>query len=356
MSGKKVVAVLFGGQSSEHDVSKVSASTVISNINTDKYTVIPIYITRDGHWLLYDGPVENILSGSWEKFATPAILSPDTTHKGILRIVGDKVKNIPVDVVIPVLHGANGEDGTIQGLLELARLPYAGCGVLSSAVSMNKAYTKLIVEKTGVAQAKYTVCYSQELEENIDECIARVEENCGYPCFVKPACAGSSVGITKAHNRNELVDGLWLAAGEDRTIVIEANITGLELECAVLGNKEVKASVVGQVIPAAEFYDYDAKYNNAESKTIVPAPISEEKSEEIRKAAVKIFKALDGMGLSRVDFFLEEGTNKVIFNEINTLPGFTSISMYPMLFKAAGIETDELVEQIIELALHRYDK
>ena len=225
--------------------------------------------------------------------------------------------------------------------------------VLSSAVSMNKAYTKLVVEKLGVEQAKYAVCYRNEIENNIEECIEKIEEACGYPCFVKPACAGSSVGITKAHNRTELVDGLWTAAKEDRTIVIEENITGLELECAVLGNTEVQASAVGQVLAAAEFYDYDAKYNNKESKTVIPAPIPEDKANEIRENAVKIFKALDGRGLSRVDFFMEESTGKIVFNEINTLPGFTPISMYPMLFNEVGLSTEELVDKIIDLGFSR---
>ncbi len=350
---KKVIAVLFGGQSSEHDVSKVSAATVISKINQDKYTIIPIYITKEGHWLLYDGPVENIQNDTWEKFATSAILSPDATHKGIFRIVGEKLKLIPVDLVFPVLHGANGEDGTIQGLFELAKIPYVGCGVLSSAVSMNKAYTKIIVEKLGICQAKYAVVYRADVENNIEDAIEKIEEACGYPCFVKPACAGSSVGITKAHNRNELVDGLWVAAKEDRTIVVEENITGYELECAVLGNTDVKASAVGQVLAAAEFYDYDAKYNNKESKTVIPAPIPEDKAEEIRENAVKIFKALEGRGLSRVDFFMEEGTGRIVFNEINTLPGFTPISMYPMLFNEVGITTEELVDKIIDLGFGR---
>lgn len=350
---KKVIVVLFGGQSSEHDVSKVSAATIISKINQDKYTIIPIYITKEGHWLLYDGPVENIQNDTWEKFAASAILSPDATHKGIFRIVGDKLKLIPVDLVFPVLHGANGEDGTIQGLLELANIPYVGCGVLSSAVSMNKAYTKIIVEKLGVSQAKYQVVYRYDVENNIEQAIEKIEETCGYPCFVKPACAGSSVGITKAHNRDELVDGLWVASKEDRTIVVEENITGLELECAVLGNNDVKASAIGQVLAAAEFYDYDAKYNNRESKTVIPAPIPNDKADEIREKAVEIFKALDGSGLSRVDFFMEEGTNRIVFNEINTLPGFTPISMYPMLFNEVGIQTEELVEKIIELGFTR---
>ena len=334
---KQVVAVLFGGQSSEHDVSKVSAATIISNINTEKYSVIPVYITKEGKWLLYDGPLDSIGNNDWQKFASTCILSPDTEHHGLLRIVGDKVKNIPVDVVIPVLHGANGEDGTVQGLFELAKIPYVGCGVLSSAVSMNKAYTKIIVDTIGVDQAKYTIVYRPELSEDLDKCLDRVEEKCGYPCFVKPACAGSSVGITKAHNRDELIDGLWTASEHDRTIVIQA-------------------SAVGQIYAAAEFYDYDAKYNNAESKTVIPANISNEKAEEIRKKAIEIFKVLDGRGLSRVDFFLEEKTNRVIFNEINTLPGFTSISMYPMLFRAAGIDTEELVDKLIELALTRNEE
>lgn len=350
---KKVIAVLFGGQSSEHDVSKVSAATIISKINQDKYTIIPIYITKEGHWLLYDGPVENIQNDTWEKYATSAILSPDATHKGIFRIVGEKLKLIPIDLIFPVLHGANGEDGTIQGIFELAKIPYVGCGVLSSAVSMNKAYTKIVVEKLGICQAKYAVVYRADVENNIEEAIEKIEDACGYPCFVKPACAGSSVGITKAHNRDELVDGLWVAAKEDRTIVVEENITGYELECAVLGNTDVKASAVGQVLAAAEFYDYDAKYNNKESKTVIPAPIPEEKTEEIRENAVKIFKALDGRGLSRVDFFMEEGTGRIVFNEINTLPGFTPISMYPMLFNEVGITTEELVDKIIDLGFSR---
>ena len=353
--GKKVIAVLFGGRSSEHEISKISAATIMQNINSDKYTVIPIYITKEGKWLLYDGPIENISRGNWEKFAATAVLSPDSSQKGILRIVGDKVKLIPVDLIFPVLHGLNGEDGTIQGLFELTGIPYVGCGVLSSAVCMNKAYTKIIVDTLGIDQAKYTVIYRNELEENIEECIDKVESICGYPCFVKPACAGSSVGITKAHNRDELVDGLWTASKEDRTIVIEENITGAELECAVLGNRDVKASAVGQILAAAEFYDYDAKYNNKDSRTVIPAPIPSEKAEEIREKSVRIFKALDGMGLSRVDFFMEEGTNRIIFNEINTLPGFTSISMYPMLFAELGIPVEELVDKLIELGLSRYE-
>ena len=350
---KKVVAVLFGGQSSEHDISKMSASTIISNMDQDKYYIMPVYITRDGRWMLYDGPVENIKNGNWEKYATSAILSPDTEHRGLLRIVGDKVKKIPVDVVFSVLHGKGGEDGTIQGLLELSKIPYVGCGVLASSMAMNKAYTKIVVDTIGVAQASHTVVYKHELRDSLQDCMDRVEEKCGYPCFVKPANAGSSVGVTKAENRKELEKSLEIAANEDSTIVIEEAIKGREVECAVLGNDEVSASVVGEVLAAAEFYDYDAKYNNKESRTVIPALLDSNISEEIRQDAIKIFKALDGKGLSRVDFFVQEGTDKVIFNEINTLPGFTSISMYPMLFEEAGVSLGELIDELIELGCNR---
>lgn len=351
---KKVVAVLFGGQSSEHEVSKISASTVISNMSQDKYYIIPVYITKDGIWMLYDGPVENIMNGQWEKYATRAIISPDAEHKGILRIVGDKIKNIPIDVVFPVLHGKYGEDGTIQGLLELSEIPYVGCGVLSSAICMDKSYTKIVAEKIGIEQTKHIVYYKYDIEENIENIIKNIEENIAYPCFVKPSNAGSSVGITKASNKQELEEGLKLASANDKVVIIERAIIGREVECAVLGGDEAKASVVGEIKAAANFYDFDAKYNNKDSRTIVPADIEEYISDEIRNLSVKIFKALDCYGLARVDFFIEEGTNKVIFNEINTMPGFTSISMYAMLWKEMGLSIQELIDELIELGLERY--
>lgn len=352
---KKVVVVLFGGQSSEHEVSKISATTVISAMDKDKYCVLPVYITRDGRWMVYDGPVENIANGKWEKFATRVILSPDTEHRGLLRIVGDKIKNIPIDVVFPVLHGKGGEDGTIQGLLELSEIPYVGCGVLASALSMDKAYTKIIAEKAGLNQAKYIVLYRNNIENAdeaaINEIFSSIEEKIGFPCFVKPANAGSSVGITKVSAKEGLKEAVSLACEHDRTIIVEENICGREVECAVLGNNDPLASCVGEVIAAAEFYDFDAKYNSKESETVIPADIEESISEEIRQSAVNIFKALGCRGISRVDFFIENQTGKVIFNEINTLPGFTSISMYPMLWEEYGIEIDELVDKLIELAM-----
>ncbi len=353
MNNKKTVVVLFGGQSSEHEISRISATTVINNMDTEKYYILPVGITKQGQWLLYNGPVENIKNGDWEKYATPAIISPDASQKALLKIVGDKIKSISIDVVFPVLHGLYGEDGSIQGLLELAGVPYVGCGILSSSVSMDKLYTKLIVASEGdIAQADYVKVYRNELS-NIDNIINDIELRLGYPCFIKPSNAGSSVGITKAHNSSELKNGLKIAGGYDKKILVEKAIIGREVECAVLGNNLIEASTIGEVIINAEFYDYDAKYNDESSKTIIPANIDSEIIEQIQYKAKKIFKALDGTGLSRVDFFIEKDTNRIVFNEINTLPGFTSISMYPMLWEQKGISKTELINKLIELAFEK---
>ncbi|MDE6182532.1 MAG: D-alanine--D-alanine ligase [Eubacteriales bacterium] len=352
---KKIVAVIFGGQSSEHEISKISASTIISNISQEKYYIIPIYITKNGEWKIYEGALENLANSGWEKYSTSAILSPDSKHKGFIRIVGEKIKFMPVDVIFPVLHGKYGEDGTLQGLLELANIPYVGCGVLSSAVCMDKAFTKIIADSIGINQAKYKIVHKSDLE-NINSVCNDLEKEIGYPCYIKPANAGSSKGITKAHNKDELISGLNLAAKHDLKIIIEKNIVGREVECAVLGNNDVSASKVGEVLSVTQFYDFDSKYNNKESKTVIPANIPEEISEEIRKNAIKIFKALDGKGLSRVDFFIENETNKVIFNEINTLPGFTSISMYHMLWKEEGIDLPNLIDKLLNLAFESFEE
>ncbi|MCI8342438.1 MAG: D-alanine--D-alanine ligase [Firmicutes bacterium] len=348
MLNKKTVVVLFGGQSSEHEVSRVSASTIISNINQEKFYVIPLGITKEGQWLIYNGPVENIKTGEWEKFGTAAVLSPDASNGGILKIVGNKSKIIPVDVVFPVLHGLYGEDGTIQGLLELAKIPYVGCGVLASAVSMDKVYTKIIAKNAKIRQAEYLVFFREDICKK--SVITKIEKKIGYPCFIKPSNAGSSVGITKAHNQEELRDGLTLAAGHDRKIVVEKNVVGHEVECAVLGGRKPKASAVGEILSAAEFYDYDAKYNNAESQTVIPAQLDEKTIKEIQRTAIKVFKAVDGRGLARVDFFVEKETGKVVFNELNTMPGFTSISMYPKLWEEAGMPITLLIDELIETA------
>lgn len=349
---KKNVVVIFGGQSPEHEVSLNSASMIISNMNEEKYYIIPIGITKEGQWLIYDGPVEHIKTGEWEKYGTPAIISPDATQKSILKIIGDKIKKIPVDVIFPVLHGKWGEDGTIQGLFEMAQIPYVGDGVLSSCVSMDKVFTKMIAKSVNIEQAKYLWFYTYELEhcENI---LNQIEKELQYPCFIKPANTGSSVGITKAHNRKELKKALYYAAKFDTKVIAEEFIDGREIECSVLGNENPIASGVGEIFSAAEFYDYDAKYNNAESKTVVPAELEKEITDKIREIAIKIFKAVEGTGLARVDFLIQKNTNRIIFNELNTMPGFTSISMYPMLWEAEGKTKKMLIDELISFALER---
>lgn len=348
---KKTIVVLFGGQSSEHEVSCVSAVTVINNINLDHYDIVLVGITKEGKWLL-TGSVEDITSGVWRDGKKTAILSPDRSIPSLLIMEDDKVEYQKVDVVFPVLHGLFGEDGTVQGLLELAGIPYVGCGVLASAVSMDKLYTKIIVDSLGIRQAAYEAVYAKELEE-MSKVVERIENRLSYPVFIKPSNAGSSKGITKAKTQDELIVGLKEAAEHDRKILVEETIVGREIECAVLGGMEAKASGVGEILAAAEFYDYDAKYNNAESKTIISPELPEGKAQEISDAAVKIFRAVDGYSLSRVDFFLENGTNEIVFNEINTLPGFTAISMYPMLWEAKGIAKPQLVEKLIQTAFTR---
>lgn len=266
----------------------------------------------------------------------------------------DRVDTVHVDVVFPVLHGMNGEDGTLQGLLELAQIPYVGCGVLASACSMDKFYTKIIVDAIGIRQAKFVGVRRGELTD-MDEVVSRVEKELDYPVFVKPSKAGSSQGVSKAEDREGLVAALRLAAQHDSKILVEENIVGRELECAVLGGAEAKASGVGEILAADTFYSYEAKYNNEDSRTVVGPELPEGRTEEIRRDAEAIFKALDCYGLSRVDFFLTKDTEEVVFNEINTLPGFTAISMYPMLWEAEGVDKKELIQRLIDLAMVRYD-
>lgn len=353
---KKNVVVLFGGNSSEHEVSCISAQTVIKNIDTDLYNVILVGITKPGAWLLVDN-IDEIANNTWRETGKKAVLSPDAIAKELLVWEDEEVKSIPVDVAFPVLHGPNGEDGTIQGLFELARIPYVGCGVLASSVSMDKLYTKIVVDHIGgIHQADYVGVHKSDLKD-MDTVIAQVETKLPYPVFVKPSCAGSSNGVSKAKDREGLKNALLLAAEHDSKILVEETITGREVECAVFGNDEVKASGVGEILAAGAegFYTYDSKYNNAESKTVIDPELPEGVAEIIRTAAVSIFKAVSGNGLSRVDFFVENGTNRVIFNEINTLPGFTSISMYPMLWAARGVEPKELVNQLISISLNRFE-
>lgn len=356
---KLKLGVVFGGMSTENEVSVVSAKSVLNNLNREKYEIFPIYIDKNGEWYKYEENKKN-----------------------------EKIENIiqylkRLDVVFPVLHGLYGEDGTIQGLFELLKIPYVGCGVLASSVGMDKVYTKLIFEKAGLKQAKYEYIrknidiYGNEenyiyidkefnekilkLEDIVDEIVKKIK----FPMFIKLSNSGSSVGINKAKTKEELKKYIQIASKYDDKILVEEGIIGREVECAVLEDLEknensknmqegrIIASCIGEIKPAEEFYTYDAKYNNEESKTIIPAEISEEISKKIQKEAIKAFRTIDGKGLSRVDFFIEKDTNEIIINEINTLPGFTNISMYPKLFEKSGIKYSELLDKLILSARKR---
>lgn len=351
---KQTIAVLFGGQSSEHIVSCMSAVNIIEQIDIEKYQLLLIGITKEGHWLLVPS-IDEVRSGSWENGQTEAILSPDATKQCVIINQNNRQEEIKVDIVFPVLHGLYGEDGTVQGLLELAKIPYVGCGVLSSAVAMDKLSTKIIVDAMGIRQADYVPIMRPELNE-MPLAVKKIEEKLSYPVFVKPSNAGSSVGVNRAKDQEELKNALLEAAKHDKRILVEAAVFGHEVECAVFGGgkEEVIASGVGEILAAADFYDFESKYYNEESKTVVEPKLPGNAAEEIRQNAVAIFKAIDGYGLSRVDFFVtEEG--QVVFNEINTMPGFTAISMYPMLWEARGISKKQLVEKLISHGSVRYD-
>lgn len=350
---KKSLAVLFGGQSSEHEVSCMSAANVIEQIDTNRYDLLLIGITEDGHWLKVDS-VEEIRSGAWRESRTEAVLSPDATKQCAILTKDGVREEVKIDVAFPVLHGLYGEDGTVQGLFELAKIPYVGCGVLASAVSMDKLYTKIIVNDLGIRQADYVPVMVWKMKRDMDAVVEEIEGKFAYPVFIKPSRAGSSKGVSKANNREELVAGLHEAARHDHKILVEETIVGREIECAVYGggDKPVLSSCVGEVLAAAEFYDFEAKYYNEESRTVIDPELPGDAAERVRKAAAAIFNAVDGFGLARVDFFVT-ADGEVIFNEINTLPGFTAISMYPMLWEAAGLSKRILIERLILMAFER---
>lgn len=355
MKDKLTIAVVFGGQSSEHDISCMSVQNVIADLDQTKYDLVLVGITKDGRWLLTDD-VAAIADGTWENSKKQVILSPDTSDHGLICLQDGQVSKIRIDCVFPVLHGKYGEDGTIQGLCELARIPFVGCGVLASAVCMDKATTKVIVQELGIRQADYVVITQGDLKD-VSACIERVEKKLSYPVFVKPSAAGSSQGVSKATDRDALVKGLAEAVKHDNKVLVEETIVGREIECAVLGGHMAKASGVGEVLSADhEMYSYEAKYFNAQSHTDVHPKFPDGKEDEVRKDALQIFKAVGGYGLARVDFFLEKGTNEVVFNEINTMPGFTGISMYPMLWKEQGVNGSMLVNALVALAFERYNE
>lgn len=350
----KKLCVIFGGKSPEHDISRLSVTSVLNNLDKSKYEIHTVGITKKGVWYLYTGDYANIKDGSWENDSAnlkKAFISPDAEDKALVVLEGDnKISYIYPDVVFPVLHGEYGEDGTIQGLLELADIKYVGMGVLASANAMDKTYSKIVFADAGIPQADWVTVTSLD---DTDKKIEEIEEKLGYPCFVKPARTGSSVGVGKAHDRDELVAALKNALIYDRKVLVEENIEGHEVECSVLGNADVKAAEVGEIVPTVEFYDFDAKYKDSSTVLEIPAKVSEETREEIRNLAIRAFKALDGQGLSRVDFFVKHSDGSVVLNEINTMPGFTNISMYPKLWEAAGLGYSDLLDKLIELAQER---
>lgn len=345
---KKIkVAVLFGGQSTEHDVSCLSAVSVIKNTDREKYEVNAVGITKEGVWCPIGDNAEAIKSGEWKELAKK--------YSGMAEGI-EAVSQ--ADVIFPVMHGIMAEDGTIQGLLELSRKPYVGCGVLASAVCMDKVYTKIVLDNAGIAQADYVAVARENLndKESLEKTLQECGEKLGYPCFVKPSNSGSSVGVYKANTEEELAVALKNAAEYDRKILVEEFIDGAEIECAVLGNEKPKASTPGEILPSKEFYDYEDKYLSGTSAVRIPANITDEQKQKVRELAVNAFKALDCAGLSRVDFFLEKGTGRILLNEINTLPGFTEISMYSKMWAHDGMDFKSLVTELIGLAFENFER
>lgn len=354
---KQKVLVIFGGQSTEHEVSRISAATVIKNLEKDKYDVFPLGITKDGRWLLYNGSFEHIPGGQWEKRpeCRPAFISPDREIGGLLvKNAEGRYDRIAVDIVFPVLHGKMGEDGTIQGLLELAGLPYIGCGTTSSALCMDKAFAKFIAQSGGIPQAKWVFVSGYEIKNDLGGAVVKLQNALCYPMFVKPANYGSSIGINKASDTDSLKKALAEAARYDNRIVVEEGVDAQEIEVAVLGNDSPIASGCGEIVPSRDFYDYNAKYVDNKSELYIPARLPEEIAERVRNLAISAYTLLGCEGMARVDFFVLRKTGDVLFNEINTIPGFTGISMYPMLFEAAGIPIPKLVDRLIKLGLERH--
>jgi len=347
------VCVLFGGISPEHEVSLRSAESVLNNMDKEKYNVFPVGITREGTWLYFpDTDFSKLPQQTWQdaEGVCPAAVSP-VRGQGLLLFTQERMAIQPLDVVFPVLHGENGEDGSVQGLLQLAGIPCVGPDVAASAVSMDKTLTKLVIDHAQIPQAAWELVRSSELANRMDSVLDRVESRFSYPMFVKPAGTGSSVGVSKAADRQTLQAALLAAAFYDEKILVEEFIHGREIEVAVLGNDSPAASVCGEIDSGAEFYDYDAKYINDTSVAYVPARIDEEVSEKVREYAIGVYQALGCRGLSRVDFFVTYEGNRIVFNEINTLPGFTSISMYPKLFEASGIAYPQLIDKLLAFAV-----
>lgn len=353
------VGLIYGGRSGEHEVSVLSANSVIASIDREKYEVFPIGITKEGRWLPGQSPaplVESkdlqvrLLGNSTSENTVTSSTALENTKGQLLSGLRERV-----DIIFPVMHGPFGEDGTIQGLLEMAGIPYVGGGVLASAVGMDKAVMKAVFKQNGLPVGDYLVYLRREWESSPKRILEEVERELAFPCFVKPANLGSSVGISKAHDREELTRAMNIAAEYDRKLVVEKMLKGREIECSVLGNDEPIASVPGEVVPCAEFYDYEAKYILNDSKLIIPANLPPRIVEKVQNLAIRSFKAVDCSGLGRVDFFVEPENDEIYVIEINTIPGFTKISMYPKLWEASGISYSELIERLLQLAVERFE-
>jgi len=351
------VGVIFGGRSAEHEVSLVSASSIIDAIDKKKYEIIPIGITPEGEWIS-SREILKLLKEKKQFHNEPKVtFLPEPTKNNFISITRRRsiLLQKHIDVIFPVLHGTYGEDGTIQGLFELANIPYVGAGVLGSSVGMDKVITKQLCEQAGISVTPYVWFVTPEYAKYTKKILTAIEVKLGYPCFIKPANLGSSVGISKAHNRKQLVESIKLASKYDRKILVEKSIENArEIEVSVLGNDDPIASVPGKIISSNEFYDYDAKYVDGKSEAVIPAKLPSSIAKKVRELAVQSFKAIDCSGMARVDFLLTRRTNKIYFNEINTIPGFTSISMYPKLWEVTGIPYKKLLDRLIELAIERH--
>jgi D-alanine-D-alanine ligase len=353
------VGLIFGGRSGEHEVSLMSARSVMKAINKDKYDVTLIGITKEGKWIAGDDTMKQLTSGDIASASEAALLG-EPQHRALMQVKAHAASGgvtlssmTELDVIFPLLHGTFGEDGTVQGLLELADIPYVGAGVVGSAVGMDKAVFKSVMKAHDIPTPKYVIALRSEVERDVPRVIAKCEAQFGYPMFAKPANLGSSVGVVKAHNKNEMPAALREAAKWDRKILIEQGIDAREIEVSVLGNDEPMASVPGEIVPKKEFYDYNAKYIDGDSELRIPAPLDEATTKRAQQIAVATFKAIDACGMARVDFLMDRKTNELFVSEINTIPGFTEISMYPKLWEASGMSYSELIDRLIELAIER---
>lgn len=355
----KNALIIFGGVSSEHDISCISAHSVLKNIPRDKYNVYMLGITKDGNSYLYTGDFEALENDGWlenKEKLQKAVISSSRDDHGIIVFDKNKTETVYIDVCFPVMHGKNGEDGTMQGLLTVAGIPFVGCGTTASSVCMDKAMTNSICDINGIAQAKWLYTTRYDFEKDGKEFAKKCAEYLGFPCFVKPANAGSSVGVRKSVDEESLYEDLKYALSFDSRVVVEEGIVGTEVESAVLGNNELFVGEVGEVVPCNEFYDFEAKYIDGSTALHIPARISKEKQDEIKTIAKKAYKAFGCSGLTRIDFFVRESDGSVLLNEPNTIPGFTSISMYPMLMKEAGVSYPDLIDKLLTLALERQEE